>query len=47
MKAATERILALLTDEQKRQWRQLTGKPFAGTLPFMPPFGPPPPPEDR
>ncbi len=42
-KTPTERILALLTPEQTRQWETLTGKPCKGLpLPF-PPFGPPPP----
>jgi serine/threonine protein kinase len=56
--AAKERILALLTAEQKRRWQELTGKPFTGPMPFPPfgmpgpfsprlePKGPPPPPEE-
>jgi hypothetical protein len=47
-KTATDRILKLLTDEQKSKWRAMTGQPFKGTLPFPPsvglsvPSGPPP-----
>jgi hypothetical protein len=34
--------LALLTEEQVRQWKAMTGEPFKGPLlPFPPPFGPP------
>ena len=41
---ASERILALLTEEQARRWAEMTGLPFKGALaPFPPPFGPPPP----
>jgi serine/threonine protein kinase len=42
---ATERILALLTPEQLRRWRELIGEPFTGSVNFpQPPFGPPGPP---
>jgi serine/threonine protein kinase len=55
VKAAKERVLALLTPEQQRRWRELTGKPFTGPVLFLQfgpppgPFGPPapmPPPEE-
>jgi hypothetical protein len=42
-----DQILALLTEEQRQQWRDMTGEPFDGpTLRFLPgprPAGPPPP----
>jgi hypothetical protein len=28
-KAATDRILAVLTDEQRARWQELIGRPFA------------------
>jgi serine/threonine protein kinase len=39
-----ERILALLSAEQARLWKAMTGEPFKGPPmpPFPPPFGPPP-----
>src|SRR5439155_533550 len=41
--SANVRILALLTDEQARQWKAMTGEPFKGPpMPFPPTFGPPP-----
>jgi eukaryotic-like serine/threonine-protein kinase len=45
-KEAVLRIRTLLTDEQSRQWEEMTGEPFEGQVPFgFPPFGPfgPPP----
>jgi hypothetical protein len=41
----SERILAVLTEEQARKWREMTGEPFKETIPFPLPFGPgfPPP----
>lgn len=44
MRAATERCVALLTEEQKRRWQEISGEPFQGALHFMPRFGPPGPP---
>lgn len=43
VRAAVERILALLTSEQGRRWQEMTGEPFKGPMPFLPfgPFGPP------
>jgi hypothetical protein len=44
-KAALEQTLALLTEEQMKQWKEMTGKPFKGTLLPHPPDprrGPPP-----
>jgi serine/threonine protein kinase len=46
--AAREQAIGILTDEQKRTWREMVGPPFTGTVGFgpMPPgpprFGPPP-----
>ena len=35
-----ERILAVLSDDQVRQWRAMTGKPLkAAIAPFAPPSG--------
>jgi serine/threonine protein kinase len=44
-KSANERILAVLTEEQRQRWRTLTGTPTLAVLtPFPPPpSGPPPP----
>jgi serine/threonine protein kinase len=49
-----ERVLAVLTDEQRQRWRELTGRPFNGRRPFGAPGGrfggpggPPPPPDDH
>jgi hypothetical protein len=45
LRAAGERILAVLTEQQRKRWRELTGAPFKGPNPFFPPFvpfGPPP-----
>jgi serine/threonine protein kinase len=38
VQAPVERLVALLSDEQKRKWRALTGEPFAGLRgpPFIP-----------
>jgi eukaryotic-like serine/threonine-protein kinase len=47
LKLARERILALLTPEQVRHWQELTGEPFKGTVPFLPPFGPKGPPRSK
>src|SRR5262249_9083629 len=40
--STNERILAVLTDEQARRWREMTGGPVKGPLIFFPP----PPPTD-
>jgi serine/threonine protein kinase len=40
-RSAVEQIQDVLTEEQKRRWKQLTGEPFKGSFPF-PKFGPPP-----
>lgn len=40
-KATFEKILALLTDEQRATWRQLAGEPFTGMVRFFPGGGPP------
>jgi hypothetical protein len=47
-RAEVDRVLALLTDEQRARWRELTGKPYDGR-PFGGRFGPGPdgPPADR
>lgn len=47
-KGTLEKILNILTDEQKVAWRQLTGEPFNGMVPMLGPGGqgvplPPPP----
>jgi eukaryotic-like serine/threonine-protein kinase len=39
-RAATEKILALLTGEQTQRWKELTGEPFKGPLRPCPPPGP-------
>jgi hypothetical protein len=44
---AMDDILNLLTPEQKRQWKEMTGEPFRGPVPFFAvprffPGGPPP-----
>jgi serine/threonine protein kinase len=44
-RAATQRILALLTPDQLARWKELTGEPFAGPWPRFP--GPPRPPGHR
>jgi serine/threonine protein kinase len=41
LKEASERIRAVLTEEQERKWKEMTGKPFTAQKPF---FLPPPPP---
>ena len=42
-KSGMEKLQRVLTDEQKSQWKQMTGKPLRGTIQMMPPpFGPPP-----
>jgi serine/threonine protein kinase len=45
-KAAMERILKVLTQEQAKKWEEMIGEPFAGPAPEFfrgppPPFGPP------
>jgi hypothetical protein len=45
LRTATERIQALLTAEQAKRWREMTGESFKGSIAFcLPsgPFGPPP-----
>jgi hypothetical protein len=37
---ANERILAVLSEEQSRRWREMTGEPVKGPLYFFPPPGP-------
>ena len=46
MRAAVQRVLALLTPEQQSRWQELTGLPFQGRLLHFPPGGPPGPPGD-
>ncbi len=44
VKAAGDKIVALLTDDQRRRWQDMTGKPFKGEFTRRPPpgpFGPP------
>jgi hypothetical protein len=36
-KGFNEKVLKLLTDEQKTKWKELTGKPFKGEIRFGPP----------
>ncbi|MCC6421333.1 MAG: serine/threonine protein kinase [Gemmataceae bacterium] len=46
-KASRERVLAVLTAEQRLRWEELTGPPLKGPMPFLFPLsltGPPPPP---
>jgi hypothetical protein len=43
-KVALTSILELLTADQKRQWKEMTGEQFKGQTPFFPPFFPGPPP---
>jgi len=38
-RSANERILAVLTEEQSRRWKEMTGEPLKGGIA---PFGPPP-----
>jgi serine/threonine protein kinase len=40
LRVANERIQAVLTTEQAKQWREMTGQPFKGPLDFCPPPGP-------
>jgi hypothetical protein len=40
--SVNERLLAVLTEAQARQWRDMTGEPLQGTVVFHPP--PPAPP---
>jgi hypothetical protein len=40
MAEAVRKCVALLNEEQTRQWQELVGKPFAGPVPLGP-FGPP------
>jgi hypothetical protein len=46
MKAATQQILALLTEEQAKRWKEMTGEPLEGLTLGCPP-GPPPGPAER
>ena len=48
-RAEVERVLALLTDDQRARWRSLTGRPYVERHPFGGRFGPGPdgPPADR
>jgi hypothetical protein len=44
-KSANDRLMSVLSDEQKAKWKELTGEPFQGEIRFGPPppnFGPPP-----
>jgi serine/threonine protein kinase len=38
----TDKIQAILTEEQMRQWKDKTGEPYKGPPPFFGMFGPPP-----
>jgi serine/threonine protein kinase len=38
-KATDKRIQAILSEEQAKQWAEMTGKPFQGPAPFRPPPG--------
>jgi serine/threonine protein kinase len=42
-RADVERVLALLTDDQRARWQELTGRAFAGCRPPFGRFGSPPP----
>jgi serine/threonine protein kinase len=44
MSLANERLVEVLTREQARRWREMTGEPFKGPVFFGPLFGPPGPP---
>jgi hypothetical protein len=44
-RADIDRILAVLSDEQRDRWRELTGKPFVRRFPPFGKFGPPPGPD--
>jgi eukaryotic-like serine/threonine-protein kinase len=43
-KGVNDRLMSVLSDEQKAKWKELTGEPFQGEVHFGPPsnFGPPP-----
>jgi len=42
-KGVSDRLLAVLTDEQKARWKEMLGEPFQGEIRFgPPPFFPPP-----
>jgi serine/threonine protein kinase len=43
IKSASDKILRLLTEDQRRQWQDMTGKPFVGDVTMRPPgpFSPP------
>jgi eukaryotic-like serine/threonine-protein kinase len=43
-KRAQELMLAVLTPEQAKQWREMIGEPYEGPAPWVPRFGPPGPP---
>ncbi len=47
LKSASDKILQLLTAEQRRRWQELAGKPFEGEITFRPPPGPVGPPSPR
>jgi serine/threonine protein kinase len=42
--ALTEIVEHILTEDQRRQWREMTGEPFQGQTPLFPPFFPGQPP---
>jgi hypothetical protein len=39
-KAANDKVMVLLTDDQKAKWKEITGEPFKGEIHFGPPGGP-------
>ncbi len=43
LRAGVERVLAILTPEQKTRWQEMTGEPFEGSISMFTrgPFGPP------
>ncbi len=40
-KAANDKVMGLLTDDQKSKWKEITGEPFKGEIRFGPPGGGP------
>jgi hypothetical protein len=42
-KETREKVMQVLTAEQKARWRELTGEPFVADFGFLPAFGPGPP----
>ena len=38
-KTSRERLMTLLTPEQKSKWKEMTGEPFKGEIRFGPPGG--------